>query len=181
MENLSDKVREVAGSHQLHDPREITEALLKLLSPEDKERALRQALLPYVRNVLNNQQRQAFNAVRNHGQETQAKPKAQQKAQPKAGTRRPSRSAKVAGIRDWWVEAMKSSVSIEGTWKSFGDCSPKDIRWMADSRHELAQANKSQAVQYEELAELMEEHGVSKVEELPREVFSKAEIAGQAA
>lgn len=170
MDYLTQRARELAEKHQLHEPHEIAEKLYDELTPEERDQALRKILPKYIRDSLNNHQRKVFQSVMRSGGEPRI---VEREERPKKGVRRPSKSAKVAGIRDWWQEMMASSVHVDGTWKSFGSCTTEDINWMASARRDLADANIAQARQYEELVSLMEEHGVETLQELPKEALSK--------
>lgn len=82
-------------------------------------------------------------------------------------------SAKVRGIRDSWKAALRDLVHVEGNWKALGDCGYKDLMFAAEERREHARQNAAAAERYQRLADLVAEHKVSKVSDLPTEALEE--------
>lgn len=155
--NLSALARAAAADSGLHDPHEIADKMIAQMSADDVAAAVRATLPGYVRQVIGTVQRQAMRQAF-----------------------RPNRSAKIAQRRDWWAEMLASSVFVDGSWKQFGECSRADVGWMAEQRRVEAAKNLAQAAVYDEIDQLMGEHGVSTLAELPRAVVP-ASLCGVAA
>jgi hypothetical protein len=80
-------------------------------------------------------------------------------------------SHKVAAIRDI-ARSLRDRVSVgPGEWKFLADCTAENLAYAAAMREEHARRTYARAQQYRRLGELLDEHGVSTVGELPRSVL----------
>lgn len=149
--SLPEQVRETAEHSGLHDPRVIAQKLIATMTTDQMEQALQAALPGYVRQVISGDQRRATRQVM-----------------------RPVRSAKVAGIRDWWAEMLASSVYVDGVWKAFGTCTTFDVGWLAEQRRVEAAKNLAQAAVFDDVGSLMVAHGAEVLADLPRGVVPAA-------
>jgi hypothetical protein len=148
MRTLIARIIDVSG---LTDPRKIA-ALVADEIPEDlKHRVLVDALVANVRGMLGRQRNEAVtNALR-------------------------PRSAKVIGIRDWWAEMLASAVHVgDSTWKPLGECNDADLAYAEAERRQDAARELARADQFARLREMLAEHGVRTVREIPRETAEAA-------
>lgn len=86
----------------------------------------------------------------------------------------PNRSRKVAGIREAWRRMLRYRVNIgpdASDWKFLADCTAVDLDYAARLREDHARRNAERAAQLRHLAELLAEHGVATVGELPEPVL----------
>lgn len=86
------------------------------------------------------------------------------------GTRTVSR--KVAGIRDWYVKALDTSVYAD-TWLKLGDCRVTDLDVIAQRRDAQAKATAAERDRYLAIRDALTEHGATFVRDLPRDVGAK--------
>jgi hypothetical protein len=86
-------------------------------------------------------------------------------------------SWKVPGIRAKWA-ALRKPIAI-GTaldgyqWKYLGKCTTPDLTNAAEIRDAHARRNAARAEQFRQLAQLLAEHDVATVEQLPEDVLEK--------
>lgn len=76
-----------------------------------------------------------------------------------------TRSAKVQGIRDAWLQDRVHVGS--GTWKHLGDCTYQDLMHAALERRRMARLSNEAADRFEALAGILRGRGVGTVAELP--------------
>lgn len=120
----------------------------------DRDAALEAALPLFVRNVLS-QMRMASN-------------------RPIPATK-PNPSRKVAGIREAWRRMLNDAINVgPHEWKVLSKCTAPDLDYAAELREAHARWNAARAQQYRQLAELLTEHGVSTVGELPDDMLGSA-------
>lgn len=152
----------------------VADQVLSRVPKNKTGEALLQAMRTYVREV-NVQVRRAHRrpplAVM---QET---PGGAGSAKPRAGH---VRSAKVAGIREWWRRQLEDRFEGEDGLKPLGDFTLADLKVAAETRRVLAEQNASRAAWFEHLAELVTEHDVETVRELPSSVLADV-LGGEAA
>ncbi len=147
--NLRALVREVARTSLVADPGLVAADVLARIADEDRAAALDQALRDVVREV--------FRDERNW---TRVGP-------PQVGV-----SAKVQGIRDHWQRALRDRINVaEGEWKFLGECTQDDLAFAAEQRREQASRLRAKAAQYDVLRNLLDEHGVKQVRDLPADVL----------
>lgn len=164
MSKLHVTLKHVLATTTLTDPKDLAEAVTARLDPEDLDPALQEALVYWVRShtarsrdgVPDELIGSTTGGTRNLEVVT-------------ATTRKPNRSAKVAGIRDWWQSFITERVNVDGVWKLTGDCTVEDIEALAASRREIASRNLSHADRYQALAARMRSEGVETVQDLGRE------------
>lgn len=88
-----------------------------------------------------------------------------------ASSRKPNRSAKVAGFqRLGRILAVRVCVGASN-WKTFGECSYSDLIYAANNRREHAAATLLSAAEFDAWAKLVKEHGAVKVSEIPDAVL----------
>jgi hypothetical protein len=94
---------------------------------------------------------------------------------PEQRTTPPSRSRKVASIRETWRRMLRDRIAVGpdvADWKFLGDCTADDLAYAAAIREDHARRNAARAQQLRDLAERLAEHGVSTVADLPEPVLS---------
>lgn len=87
---------------------------------------------------------------------------------------RPVRSAKVAGIRDWWQTFVTEPVTIAGKRKTMGECTTADLLVLARYDREYASRAAARADKLDVLAKRMKDTGAHTVRELPRQHVQSA-------
>lgn len=166
------------------DPRMIAAQVVALIPDDMKLAILVDALVPQVRNVIAKQRNTALahtftpaNAAR--PTTAAAAPVCRQPLLPPISRPssiqaenidrpRPNRSAKVAGIRDWWTEMLAARVHVgESRWKPLGECGVKELEFAERERRAQAERHLTNAKMYLRLRQLLDEHEVSTVAELP--------------
>ncbi|GGF38791.1 hypothetical protein [Williamsia phyllosphaerae] len=156
-------VREFAANSNLSDPAEIADAMLLGVTAATRKAWLAEALPVVVSHVLSSQRNtvlnQAFRSPR----------------------RMPSKSAKVAGVRDWWSQLMDQRIAIGAEWKPLGDCTADNLVQIVALRRERAAQVNSQADKYDTLLGLLSTYRVATVRELPADAVQSAGIEGLAA
>ena len=144
-------------------PEVLAELLIAGASAAERRQWLAEVLPHFVADVARSERNRAAN-------ESFATP----------SRRMPSRSAKVAGIRDWWAEFLASRIAVGDTWKPVGDLTADDLGVVARVRRDKAAATIAQAEKYETLAGLLTEYRVATVRELPSSAVQSAGIRGAA-
>jgi hypothetical protein len=87
----------------------------------------------------------------------------------------PSPSSKVAAIRTAWQRVLDDRIHVGGAaYKFLRDCTYEDLQAAANERERLAEANHRSAKQYQLLADLIAQHGVTTFGELPVEILQAA-------
>lgn len=147
--------QEVVAQSGLSDPREIAERMVESASDEQREAWLMESLPKLVADVLRSD--------RNH-----ALVEAELPTPKKKGRRMPSRSAKVAGVRDWWAQFLESRISVGGSWKPVGEMTADDLHVVVAERRAHAAATVAQADRFAAILALMSEYGAATVADLPR-------------
>lgn len=99
----------------------------------------------------------------------------------RGAARKPVRSSKVAALRSYpWERHLREWVSVgKDEFKFFGDCTADDLSYAAEVRFQLAEANRAHGERMMTARELLVEHGVSTVRELPPDTLG--EFFGSAA
>ncbi len=143
-------VQEAAASSLVADPGELAADVFRRIPVEHRAAALQQSLRQYVRQILSEERMRT------------------QIGRPAV----PGTSAKVQGIRDHWQRALRDRLNVgEGVWKFLADCDADDLLFAAEQRREQASRNRAKAAQYDALRQLLDEHGVKCVADLPAEVL----------
>lgn len=157
--NLRALVRETLATTPASDPREIASAVFVQIPTNQRAAALVDCLVSVVREVIGSQ--------RPHNQ-----------PEPSPGAK--PGSWKVKGIREEWARYLDTRWHVgEAQWKRLADCTRDDLLFAAHERRVNAERNIAAATELEGLADLLAEHKVHHVAELPEDVISKA--MGQAA
>lgn len=159
---LTKRIREVLAETSESDPKALAELVLKGSRSMDRRAWLDEALPHFIADVMRSDRNQAANAAF------------------RPPRRMPTRSSKVAGIRDWWAEFLASRIAVGETWKPVGDLTAADLASVAQVRRDKAAATIAQAEKYETLAGLLDEYGVETVRELPSDAVLSAGIRGAA-
>lgn len=142
-------VSQVLSDTDIVDPREVAAKVASMIPPEQVHQILVDALVADVRTVMGMRR----NAAMSHALDS---------------TARPSRSAKVAGIRDWWAEMLASRVHVgSGTWMALGQCGDQELAFAEAERRADAARELQRAEMYEQLRGLLRKHKVRTVSQLP--------------
>lgn len=141
-------ITETITTAPVDDPRDLAELVAKATPRSRLEAFYREALVGQVRVALSEQRNRALSHT----------------LTPPAT---PTRSRKVAGIRDWWAELLSSRIHVGGQWKTIGECGVRELEFAAEERRLLAARVLARAAAYEQLRDLLIEHGVATVAELP--------------
>lgn len=72
---------------------------------------------------------------------------------------------------------LNDRMRVADGWKKLGDCTAEDLRFVAERNREHARATIARAVQYERLADLLDERGVTTVADLNRDDLNGLEAA----
>ena len=147
--SLRHAIREVAATLSLNNPHEIADKVIESTTAQQRKDWLAEILPSFVADVLRNDRNDALNAS--------------------SGSKASARSAKVAGVRDWWAAFLAARISVNGHWKAVGDLSADDLQVVVAERREAAAKINAQADRYEHLLSLLATHGVATVAELPRD------------
>lgn len=157
-------VREVCETVDSADPRQLVKEVSGRIAHEDRDTALEQALHVVLL--------QAVARDRHH-----ISPGAQgQSGAPAPSAAGGSPSRKVASIRDAWRQMLRDRISVgpdPSEWKFLADCTAVDLDYAASIREEHARRTAARAAQYRQLAELVTQHGVSTVGQLPSSVLGE--------
>ena len=147
-------IKHVIESSSLSDPHEIAEKVIESATPHEKRGWLAEVLPSIVAEVMRLDRNQAMSMAHE--------------------SRRPVRSAKVAGVRDWWSKFLESRIAVEGVWKPVGELDAADLRSVIAEREKLAAEITAQAARYSHLLSLLTEYKVATVAELPRDAVAAA-------
>ncbi|GAA2107659.1 hypothetical protein [Streptomyces synnematoformans] len=162
-----------SGEHEDLDAA-AAEALRRVRSAKKTGDALAQAMRPYVRDV-NAQTRRLHRVPPTDASTETAGTPPQERPR-----RRPGRSPMVARIRDWWRTQLEDLYEGENGLKKLGDFTVTDLKYASELRRAQARHNLARAEVLERLAELLTEHGVATVRELPAGVLADI-LSGEAA
>lgn len=161
--NLRALVREVAAASKAADPGDLAEEVFPKIPRKEMASAVREMLRTYVRIVLGESR-----SVGHLAQEGVGSPGDDV-------SRTAGRSLKVAAIREAWRARLTDRIHTgpaSTAWKLLGDCTADDLLFAADERRHVAERTLSRAVFYERLAEVVKDHGVTSVKELPDDALS---------
>ncbi len=146
-------IREVCDNSTMADPATLAKEVSRRIGRNQQREALDQALPLVVQHVVS-RQRGGFVPEQRGG----------------GGNAAPSRSRKVAAIRETWRRMLRDRIAIGpavSDWKFLGDCNADDLAYAAAIREDHARRNAARAEQLRNLAELLTAHGVATVAELP--------------
>lgn len=140
-------------SADLTDIDEIASKVAENVPSRELRATLTEALRPYVREFIT--RRRATNPVL---------------APASAAAVRPARSDKVARIRAMGRAWLRENIHVgDGERKQLADCTYQDLMFAAEERRENARRNLAKADRFEEIANMLNDRGVSTVAELPTE------------
>lgn len=148
-------ISHVIESSSLSDPREIADKIIESATAAEKREWLVEVLPSIVAEVMRLERNQAMSMAHE--------------------SRRPVRSAKVAGVRDWWSKFLESRIPVEGVWKPVGELDAADLRSVIAEREKLAAEITAQAARFAHLLSLLAEFKVATVAELPRDAVAAVE------
>lgn len=94
--------------------------------------------------------------------------------------RKPGKSAKVQGIRDWHDRFMTLQLHVQSGFRRIADCTAEDLMFAAGERRSQVKATMQVVGELERLQLAMKKHGAKIVSDLPAEVV-RAAVEGQAA
>lgn len=163
--SLNDAVKHVLDTSDATSPEDIAELVAADVPHREWREVLAQALGPYVRAAIaHRRQGNPILAGAVHGG---------------AGRTQSARSPKVTGIREEARQkALRDRLSVgDDRHKFLGDCTFEDLMFAAGERRTQARRNEAKAAQYEALALLLQERGVSTVAELPDSDLDEWETA----
>lgn len=178
--NIRGLIRREATRHPGSSPAQISAAILAQLPDADLRAAL-QTALPYLA-------RDEVRKVRHHAlgvpdRSTYARPDPPPPPADLTGPRRRAAARKASDAAQAKLARTKAflatGVSVNGTWKTLGDCTPTDLRALARESKRRAAENAARAEGYERLAKDMEREGIALVRDyeevgLVRQVFAAA-------
>ena len=159
--NLRAHIKATLDSTTLSDPHDVAALVLKDSTAAQRKEWVEEILPAYVADVM----RDGRNRSLNHAM----------------GRRTPTKSAKVAGVRDWWSKLLDSRISVGEQWKPVGDCTAEDLALVIEARRQKARQINAQADKYEVLLGLLARHNASTIRELPSDAVLFAGIEGLAA
>ena len=139
-QTIRERIRDVVSTSSIVDPHNIAAKLIESATASDRADWLAEVLPRYVGDVLRNDRNSLIS-------ESAIAP-------------RPVRSAKVAGVRDWWHKFTTSTIAVDGTWKAMGELTADDLAVVVAERRDHAAATLRQADRFECLAGLLVTHGV---------------------
>lgn len=84
-----------------------------------------------------------------------------------------NRSAKVAGIREWWRGMLDQPVHVATGWKSLAECTRADLLFACAERRKVAVQNTAWAGRYEKLAQSMGALKAATVADLPSDLLAR--------
>lgn len=143
---LGPLVRRVVKASRAADPQMIAVEVMGEIEPEDFPVALLQALREVVRVEIT-RQRETLPGVVPVGL---------------------TGKARSAAVRHAWAKVLEGlERNAVGAWVHLREFTREDLLSAADFRVKLAADNQSKAEQYRHLADLMEQHGVRKLKEVP--------------
>lgn len=148
--SLHSLIARVLAETDLADPREVAAKVAGMIAPDQREHILINAIADSVRSVMGERRNVAMtNAL----------------------APRPNRSAKVAGIRDWWAEMCAARVHVGGSqWIALGDCGEPELAFAEQERRADAEREIGRADMYGQLRKLLRKHKAHTVAQLPRDV-----------
>lgn len=155
--DLRSLVREVCDNSTMADPSTLAKEVGRRIGRNHQREALEQMLPMFVQHVVS-RSRGGFVPE-------------QRSAEPS----NISRSRKVAAIRETWRRMLRDRIAVGPSvsdWKFLADCDADDLAYAASIREDHARRNAARAEQLRELADLLAEHGVETVSELPEPVLS---------
>lgn len=153
--DLRKLVRDVCENSTVADPAALAKEVDRRIKRQERDSALEACLPLYVQRELG-QMRMATH-------------------RPAPAT--PQSSRKVQGIRETWRRMLRDRINVGpdvADWKFLADCTAEDLAYAASIREEHARRNAARAEQYRQIAELLEEHGVDTVGELPDTTLGSA-------
>jgi hypothetical protein len=148
-------VREVCSTSTIADPATIAKEVARRIGRNQQATALDQALPVVVQHVISRGRSAVI---------------PQQRAAPTS-----NRSRKVASIRETWRRMLRDRIAVGpavSDWKFLGDCNADDLAYAAAIREDHARRNAARAEQLRQLADLLAEHRVDTVAQLPEPVLS---------
>jgi hypothetical protein len=185
--SLRQLVHDVMGATAMSDPGDIADEVAWRIDDADLRAALNQALRGFVREEIT--RLRAHNARRGEATPAGAQPALADVPEVVSSPGRralkvpgqPGRSAKVAGIRDWWSAELRKPFHVgEKRWLALGDCGFDELMYAAAERRNHATRNAARAESLTGLASELAAAGVARVRDLPIEVL-RAYLGGVAA
>lgn len=158
--NLRALIHEVCDTSTITDPTTLAKEVARRIGRNQQREALEQALPVLVLNVISRSRGGATDTPGGQGADDLQLPTA-------AGGQS---SRKVRGIRETWRRMLRDRVSVgpdRGDWKFLADCDADDLAYAEQIRRDHAAANVAAADRFAALRELLDEHGVATVGELP--------------
>lgn len=156
----------------LSDPQEIAETLACMIPDEERHGLVVEALAHRVRAVIGTRRNAAMaNAFTQAASEPEVDGSI---ITSPVVCRRPVRSTKVAGIRNWWQEMLRERIHVgAGTWTMLGQCGVKELEFAERYRRDQAEKEVAVAEKLHALRILLDEHKVRTVADLPPEAARK--------
>lgn len=164
-------IREVCAGSSITDPATLAKEVGRRIGRSQERAAIDQALPTMLQHYIS-RNRGSINVPDGHlAGDTQS---GRAVGTPAPGI---ARSRKVAAIRETWRKMLGDRINIGpdlSDWKFLSDCTAVDLDYAAQLRENHARRNAARAVQLRSLAELLDQHQVTTVGELPTDALSVA-------
>ena len=161
--SLRQQIRELINTTSLTDPHEVAAKLVESATAEDRELWLMDATVAVCAEVMRTERNASIADMR--GRESR---------------RTPSKSAKVAGIRDHWARFCAARIPVDGRWTTVGALDAESLPLVIEERRRQAAAMSAQADLYERLLSLVVQHKARSVSALPAKARAEFVEAGVA-
>lgn len=161
-DHITQRIRDALSNSDASDPSAVSQQLLAASTAAERKEWLAVVLPRYVADVMRNERNSALNQTAT------------------TSRRMPSKSAKVAGVRDWWTKFIESRIAVGGEWMAVGELTAEDLLIVVAERREQAARINTQADRYDALIGLLHHHGVTTVAELPSDVVLATGLAAAA-
>lgn len=162
--DLAALVRDVCDHGIDADPAIIAKHVNHRIGRNDRDAALEQALVAYVRAVVTRSRLSMVVPQITPG----GHPLPEAQSAPATGGHRST------SIREAWRKVLRNRIPVgpePGEWRFLVDCTASHLDYAAAVREELARRNENCARQYRALGAALIEHGVTTVGELPDDVL----------
>ena len=166
--NLNALIREVIDTSTLVDPDSLAKEVGKRIGRNQERDALQQALPALVMTALS----RGRHLTSSGGHTRSATHHGIAAGRSSNGS---ARSSKVAGIREAWRKMLQEPIAVGGNhWKRLAECNAEDLTYAEDLRRAHAARTVAAADKLANLRELLRQHGVATVGELPDQTLGHA-------
>lgn len=166
--NLNALIREVIDTSTLVDPDSLAKEVGKRIGRNQERDALQQALPALVMTALS----RGRHLTSSGGHQPTG---TQRRNAVGRSNSAPGRSSKVAGIREAWRKMLQEPIAVGGNhWKRLAECNAEDLTYAEDLRRAHAARTAAAADKLANLRELLQQHGVATVGDLPDQTLGHA-------